>query len=136
MKPPKLKHVSVKKLHQHFSARVFAVPKLQREFVWDGKRAAALLDSISKGMPIGVVLIWETKPQQYDLLRKSLNVLPEFDTGNRFGWFLIDGQQRLSVLHEAYVGGVKRNASSADVDFGRVCFVLDHNGEEDRLDFV
>lgn len=43
--------------------------ELQREFVWDGKRAAALLDSISRGMPIGVVLIWQTKPQQYDLLR-------------------------------------------------------------------
>lgn len=137
MKPPKLKHISVQQLHQHFSARVFAVPKLQREFVWDGKRAAALLDSISKGMPIGVVLIWQTKPQQYDLLRKSLNVLPEFDTSNRFGWFLIDGQQRLSVLHEAYAGGVKTNATGAAVDFGRVCFALNHDAEEeDRADFV
>jgi len=137
VKPPKLKHVSVKELRKHFSARVFAVPKLQREFVWDGKRAAALLDSISKGMPIGVVLIWQTKPQQYDLLRKSLNVLPEFDTDSPFGWFLIDGQQRLSVLHEAYSGGIRKNASGADVDFGRVCFVLNHDvEEEDHANFV
>lgn len=61
----------------------------------------------------------------------SLNVLPEFDTGNRFGWFLIDGQQRLSVLHEAYAGGTKTNASGTDVDFGRVCYVLEHDADED-----
>lgn len=137
MKPPKVKHISVVDLRKRFSERVFAVPKLQREFVWNGARAAALLDSISKGMPIGVVLIWETKPSQYDLLRKSSNVLPPFDTNNPFGWFIIDGQQRLAVLHEAYEGGVKTNSSRRNVDFGRVCFVLRHEADEDvSPDFV
>jgi uncharacterized protein with ParB-like and HNH nuclease domain len=67
--------------------------------VWNGTRAAALLDSIFPGMPIGSILVWETKSRSYDLLRQNLNILPPFDTSNRKGWFLIDGQQRLSVIH-------------------------------------
>jgi hypothetical protein len=43
----------------------------------------------------------------------------------------------ISVLHEAYAGGTRTNASGTEVDFGRVCFVLEHNSEdEDCPDFV
>jgi len=99
MRPPRVLRLSIKQLHQKLRQRVFAVPRLQREFVWNGTRAAALLDSIFRGMPIGSILVWETKSRSYDLLRQNLNILPPFDTSNRKGWFLIDGQQRLSEIH-------------------------------------
>ena len=35
----------------------FAIPKLQREFVWDGPKAAKLFESILAHMPVGVVMI-------------------------------------------------------------------------------
>ena len=39
--------------------RRFAIPRLQREFVWDGPKAAKHLDSIVRGMPIGTITIWQ-----------------------------------------------------------------------------
>src|SRR4051812_48908953 len=78
---------------------MFAIPKLQREFVWDGPKAAKLMDSIHSGMPIGSVMLWETPKSQRLHLRTHYHVLPAFSTRNRKVWFLIDGQQRISVLH-------------------------------------
>lgn len=131
MKAPQIHQVSVRKLRRLLKERVFAVPKLQREFVWNGKRAAALLDSIYRHMPIGSILVWETKAKSYDLLRQALHILPPFDPGNAHGWFLIDGQQRLSVIHEAFEGGEKTNSNGQVIDFGRLCFVLMPDDDED-----
>jgi hypothetical protein len=124
MKAPRIRKLSIQRLHHKLRQRIFAVPKLQREFVWNGTRAAALLDSVYHSMPIGSILVWETKPSGYDLLRQNLNILPPFDTGNHRGWFLIDGQQRLSVLHESFEGGEHENSSGQVIDFGRLCFLL------------
>ncbi len=52
--------------------RRFAIPKLQREFVWDGPKAAKLLDSIVRGMPIGTVMIWPAPRAQRLHLRTAL----------------------------------------------------------------
>jgi hypothetical protein len=49
--------IKVAKLLNDVNEGRFAIPKLQREFVWDGKKAAKLLDSILSGMPIGVPMI-------------------------------------------------------------------------------
>ena len=60
----------------------FAIPKLQREFVWDGPKAAKLLDSINAHMPIGVVMIWETPRSQRLFLRHQYHILPAFNPRN------------------------------------------------------
>ena len=36
------------------------LPAIQRDFVWDEDRIVTLLDSIMRGYPIGIVLLWET----------------------------------------------------------------------------
>ena len=102
MKPPRYDLMTVRDLRRQLEYRVFAVPKVQREFVWNGARAAKLLDSIYRGMPIGSILIWETGRVNFDLLRRSLNVLPPFDAQNKVIRYLIHGQQRLSVLYQAF----------------------------------
>lgn len=127
-----LTHLRIHQLHDRLADRVFAVPKLQREFVWNGPRAAALLDSIYRNMPIGALLCWETGPRNYDLLRQNLNILPPFNTASSYCWFLIDGQQRLSVLHECVAGGIKTNSSGQDIDFGRLCFDLHPDDDEEQ----
>jgi hypothetical protein len=130
MKLPRFQPMTVRDLHRQLEDRVFAVPKVQREFVWNGPRAAALLDSIYRGMPIGSILIWETGRENCDLLRHSLNVLPIYDTRNKFIRYLIDGQQRLSVLYQAFKADCKENSSGQVVDFGRLSFRIDgQNGE-------
>lgn len=131
MKAPQIQHLSIRRLHQLLAERVFAVPKLQREFVWDGRKAATLFDSIVKNMPVGMILVWETKRKHFDLLRQNLNILPPFDTDSPYGWFLVDGQQRLSVIHEAFEGSSRKNSSGKEVDFGRICFVLQPHEVDD-----
>ena len=112
----------------------FAIPKLQREFVWDGPKAAKLFDSILSHMPIGVVMIWETPRSQRLFLRQKYHVLPPFNAKNGKVWFLIDGQQRVSVLHRVCEGSELQNAHGKTIDFKRVVFTL--NSEEDAQTIV
>jgi hypothetical protein len=107
----------------------FAIPKLQREFVWDGPKAAKLFDSILAHMPIGVVMIWETPRSQRLYLRQKYHVLPPFNARNGKVWFLIDGQQRVSVLHQVREGSELENAHGTAIDFKRVVFCLE-KGED------
>src|ERR1700676_5415977 len=120
---------AVSQLLKHVDAGRFAIPHLQREFVWDGPKAAKLLDSILRAMPIGVILIWDTPRSQRLHLRQKYHVLPPFSQKNRRVWFLIDGQQRVSVLHHVRQGDQLENARQRDIDFSRV--VLSLNREED-----
>jgi hypothetical protein len=77
-------------------------------------------------------LIWKTKKENTWLLRYSLHVLPGFDsTQNREILFLIDGQQRLSVLHQVRRGESIRNSNGREIRFGDVYFSL--ADEEDRF---
>jgi uncharacterized protein with ParB-like and HNH nuclease domain len=55
MKRPTLQRWTVAALRRHLQARRFAVPRLQRNLVWDAGRAAKLLDSLYRDMPIGSV---------------------------------------------------------------------------------
>ena len=110
----------------------FAIPKLQREFVWDGPKAAKLFDSILAHMPIGVVMVWETPRSQRLYLRQKYHVLPQFNSKNGKVWFLIDGQQRVSVLHQVREGSELKNARGKVIDFKRVVFALEdqENGQQ------
>ena len=36
------------------------LPAIQRDFVWSTDRIVTLLDSIMRGYPVGIVLLWET----------------------------------------------------------------------------
>ena len=130
MKPAQLMSMSIRRLHSHLIERRFAIPKLQRNFVWDGNRAASLLDSIFREMPIGSLFLWEMTQQSAHLIRQSASVLPPFAQKNTKIWFVIDGQQRLSVIYQALQGETKRNDAGREIDFGRLCFVLNPDNED------
>lgn len=127
------KSVPIKQLYTHLDGGRFAVPKLQRAFVWNGNKAAKLLDSIYRGLPIGSVTIWDTGQKNRNMLRQSLHILPPFNDSNRRVWFVLDGQQRLSVLHQIRKGGERENGSRQVVDFDRVVFRV--AGAEGEADF-
>lgn len=131
MKPPTLTRFTIRTLRGHLMARRFAVPKLQRNFVWDSKRAAKLLDSIYRGMPIGSLFLWEMDRKSANLIQQSAEVLPFFNSGNKHIWFVIDGQQRLSVIYQAFEAQVRRNDAGRVIDFGRLCFVVHPDGEQE-----
>jgi hypothetical protein len=115
----------VKRLWKWCEDGLFAIPEIQREFVWDVKKACKLLDSIYRRLPIGSLLIWETGADRQNLLRHAQNILPEFNYRNKKIWFLIDGQQRLSVLHRVRKGGSVINYNDKEVDFDHLCFSFD-----------
>ncbi|MBI4766664.1 MAG: DUF262 domain-containing protein [Deltaproteobacteria bacterium] len=112
------------------SAGKYAIPRLQREFVWDGSRAAKLMDSIYKEMPIGSVLVWNTPTSKKLFFREKYNVLPPFNDRNKRVWFLIDGQQRLSVLHGIYQGMSIPNSKGKEINFRNIVFSLDCKKKE------
>ncbi|WP_428939673.1 GmrSD restriction endonuclease domain-containing protein [Fontivita pretiosa] len=111
----------------------FAIPKLQREFVWDGPKAAKLFDSMLSHMPIGVVMIWETPRSQRLYLRQKYHVLPPFNPRNSKVWFLIDGQQRISVVYRVHEGNTLRNARGKAVDFSRVVLSLEKEDDGQQI---
>src|SRR5438046_2197973 len=109
MKPATFNHVRISKLRLQLMRRKFAIPKLQRNFVWDPRRAAKLLDSIYRNMPIGSLFLWEMDRKSANLIRQATEVLPSFSPGNKHVWFVIDGQQRLSVIYQAFEAEVREN---------------------------
>ena len=132
MEPPKLLTQTIKALRRDLQARRFAVPKLQRNFVWNARRAAKLLDSVYYNMPIGSLFLWEMDRRSAHLIRQSAEVLPSFrDTNSRI-WFVIDGQQRLSVIYQAFEGDTRQNDAGRSIDFGRLCFVVRPDREQER----
>ena len=128
--------ISVRRLFGWFDRRSLAIPEVQREFVWNAKRACALLDSIYRGYPIGTVMIWRTGRERQTMLRHTLHVLPAFDAiQNKEILFLLDGQQRLSVLHNVREGGTVTNESGRKIRFGDIFFSLDED-EDSRFFFL
>ena len=132
MKTPSLATVKIRKLHEHLLQRKFAIPKLQRNFVWDPGRAAKLLDSVYRDMPVGSIFVWEMDRKSANLIRQSADVLPSFNGKHKHVWFVIDGQQRLSVIHQAFEGQVRQNDAGRDIDFGRLCFVVRPDSEQEN----
>lgn len=79
------------------------IPDFQRPFVWDDERRLNLLDSVSRGLPIGAFLTWRT---MLDELRTHARLGP-FElpkpSGGDAQTLLIDGHQRLTTLYAALV---------------------------------
>ncbi len=130
MKPPQLSTRTVKELRKDLLERRFAVPKLQRNFVWDARRAAKLIDSVYRNMPIGSLFLWEMDRKSANLIRQSADVLPSFNVTNPLIWFVIDGQQRLSVIFQAFEGQTRQNDAGSTIDFGRICFVVHPDADD------
>lgn len=127
-----IKRFSLVQLRRLFDRRILAVPEIQREFVWDAKKVCTLLDSIYRGYPIGSALVWRTNRRNQTLLRQKLHILPHYDEANREIWFIVDGQQRLSVLYHVLSGERRcvENARGRPIAFDRFFFYAGAPDEE------
>ena len=126
----------IKALWNWCEERKFAVPEIQREFVWDKRRASDLLDSIYRRLPIGNILIWKAHGDHSHLLRHTQVLLPPHDPSCKETLFLIDGQQRLSVLYRARQGGEVSNFNGKLINFDQLCFNFDNKNYESRFLFT
>ena len=70
------------------------LPEMQRRYVWTAPRVRDLLDSLYRGYPSGMILVWET-----DREMPSKDLAVEHDESPFRGHkLLLDGQQRLTSL--------------------------------------
>jgi hypothetical protein len=101
-----------------------ALPAIQRNFVWGESKIQTLLDSIARGYPIGIVLMWETFDDiQYRAFSKDYigDNVPSFqdNTQKRKLKVVLDGQQRLQSLYIALYGKYEEKHLYFDVLSGR-----------------
>lgn len=86
----------------------YAVPEIQRPYVWTNPQVRELFESIYKGYPIGSIIVWEPAPEIFeeygDLFRAFSKELE--DRRRNFKYVVIDGQQRLLSLWLAKRGRV------------------------------
>jgi hypothetical protein len=79
------------------------IPQFQRDFVWEFRRCARLIDSIVKGYPIGTLIFWKTKERLRSIRNIGSCILPEPPEGD-FVEYVLDGQQRLTALFASLKG--------------------------------
>lgn len=105
------------------------VPQFQREFVWEIRKSAGLLDSIVKGYPVGSFIFWKTRER----LRSVKNIgnlnLPETARGDYVN-FVLDGQQRITSLFAALKGEKIIRENGKEEDFSEI--FIDLEAEEDE----
>jgi len=100
------------------------LPAIQRDFVWPNERIYKLLDSIMRGYPIGIILLWETYE---DIQYRSF--VRDYKPGNLHSYhdntqrkrikIVLDGQQRLQSLFIALYGTLDGSSLYFDVLSGR-----------------
>jgi uncharacterized protein with ParB-like and HNH nuclease domain len=71
-----------------------AIPEIQRPFVWEATKVRNLLDSLYKGYPVGYLIAW-----------RNPTVKLKDGTPSAGKRILIDGQQRVTALIAALLGG-------------------------------
>ena len=97
----------------------YRIPRFQRDFVWDIKKSASLMDSIFKGYPISSIILWKTKNELSEIRNFGGIEIPGRDTG-RYISYVIDGQQRLTSLYFALMGLTTGSGS----DYSTICLSL------------
>lgn len=106
------------------------IPQFQREFVWDIKKSAKLMDSIIKGYPIGTFIFWKTKERLRSIRNLGNFNLPE-PNENEFIDYVLDGQQRLTTLFATLKGlKIKRNEEKLE-NYDEIYINLDAEDDDD-----
>lgn len=117
--------MSIYQLVNEISNGEIVLPAIQRDFVWDTDQIEKLFDSLFRGYPVGIVLLWETyEPMQYrhfvkDYQRDALHSFDENKKRNRLK-LVLDGQQRLSSIYVALKGTYDGRRLFYDVLSGKV----------------
>jgi hypothetical protein len=100
------------------------LPAIQRDFVWSDAQTCRLLDSVMRGYPIGIALLWETYHDvQYRSFAKEFRhgslATYRDNTERRRLRVVLDGQQRLQSLYIALHGQLDGRIMYFDVLSGQ-----------------
>jgi uncharacterized protein DUF262 len=84
--------LKIRQLVDDYRCGRLVIPEFQREYVWKPKQAPLLIDSIYRGYPISIILLWTS-----DVEARARRREPRPSYANLISW-LIDGQQRVITL--------------------------------------
>lgn len=102
------------------------LPEMQREYVWTAAKVRDLFDSLYRGYPSGVILVWEPSAEEDSVLDTRSFAVQASDRGRR-SLLLLDGQQRLTSLSAVLRGEpVQVKSRKRPVE---LLFNLDHPDE-------
>lgn len=87
------------------------LPDFQRKFVWtEEERQKKIVASILTKMPIGSILLLESNPSDYSSKLIGCKTINDGSTHNNVE-FLLDGQQRITVLTNVFSNVIHNNCS-------------------------
>lgn len=92
---------ALKELLGEISSRSAALPDFQRDFVWDPGATQELIVSIAYNYPAGSIL--RVRDTERAFAAREFEGAPALD-GYRHTFLVLDGQQRLTSLYQAFYG--------------------------------
>jgi uncharacterized protein with ParB-like and HNH nuclease domain len=109
--------ITIKEAVENIHRKVYLLPAIQREFVWEDHQITKLFDSLMRGYPIGSFLFWRVEKEHskefqfYEFIRNyhenNLKHNPKADiSGEEDITAVLDGQQRLTALYLGLKGSV------------------------------
>lgn len=103
------------------------IPIFQREFIWKNEQMLSLFDSISKGYPIGSLLLW--KPTNQFEVKKKIGPYNIPQTYPNFS-YVLDGFQRITTLYSALTNPHKQAPKIPISEFSKYIIYFDLRTKE------
>jgi hypothetical protein len=103
---PKPSHITLANLLLELKQGHYVIPDFQREFEWDPWDVRDLVRSIFMDYYIGSLLLWKGKKENYEAL--SCQKIYGFSGIEDPEQIVLDGQQRLTAMHYAFVGSKEK----------------------------
>src|SRR5882672_5927525 len=92
---------ALKDLLAEVHSRTMALPDFQRDFVWEPGATQELIVSIANNYPAGSIL--RVRDAQRVFAAREFEGAPKLD-GQKHTFLVLDGQQRLTSLYQAFYG--------------------------------
>jgi hypothetical protein len=99
-------HISLNSLISNLKDGQYVIPDFQREFEWHPRDIRDLMRSIFLDYYIGSLLLWKGKKENFEALSCEKVYGYEGDRNNK-QYIVLDGQQRLTAMHYAFVAPSK-----------------------------
>lgn len=126
-----IKSYLLRDLKVKFQNRDFAIPEIQRQYVWKRKQVLQLMDSIFRRYPIGISLVWLAPFKKAIHIRpNNKTIVPPFNNKAKYAELIIDGQQRLSTLYGVIKGVETKPEAGSDINFKEIFFDCDKNASK------
>jgi len=121
---------NLRDLRKKFDERVFAIPQIQRSYVWKKENICRLMDSILNNYPIGIALVWDTKTSKaFEIRPNTKTIIPQYNKNAQTAEVIIDGQQRLSTIYGVLNGIQPSKDVNSKINFNELYFDCNKNSE-------